>query len=185
MALVTDSLISLRPLALHNLAFVHRAQKRYEQEIALFCEAASAYQEAGDQTGVRTCRFELAWHHLCRGNAESAWPHLTAVLESDAPMGPDGELHLQVAIAWHQFLTGQLAESEAACLAILDQQGVSPRVRADVEWLLGRHALCLDDAQRATKWAALASRHAAEAWLPAQMERAALLQREIAQYQSA
>lgn len=185
MALTHEGLLAFRPLALHNMAFVHRASRRYDQEIALFCEAANAYQERGDLAGLRLCRLELAWHHLSHGNAEAAWPHLTAVLASDSPIGTDGELHLQVAVAWHKFLVGQAQEAEADALAILDQEAVGARVRADVEWLLGKHSLNQGDVLRASKWAALASRHAAEAWLPAQMERAALLQREIAQHQSA
>lgn len=185
MALAHDGLLRFRPLALHNMAFVHRASRRFEQEIAFFCEAANAYQEGGDLSGLRLCRFELAWHHLSHGRAEAAWPHLSAVLASEAPIGTDGELHLQVAVAWHKFLTDQAMEAETDALAILDQEGVGARIRADVEWLLGKHALSQGDGPRASKWAALASRHAAEAWVPAQMERAALLQREIAQHQSA
>ncbi|HLO03054.1 MAG TPA: hypothetical protein VK191_08105 [Symbiobacteriaceae bacterium] len=185
MVLAHEGLLAYRPLALHNMAFIHRASRRFDQEIALFCEAANAYQECGDLSGVRSCRLELAWHHLSRENAEAATPHLAAVLASEAPMKADGELNLQVAIAWHKFLTGQTAEAEADALALLEQEGVGAWIRADVEWLLGKHALAQGDAPRAAKWAALASRHAAEAWLPAQMERAALLQREIAQYQSA
>lgn len=185
MTLVHDGLLPFRPLALHNMAFVHRASRRFDQEIALFCEAANAYQEFGDLSGLRLCRLELAWHHLSHGNAEAAWPHLTAVLASDALIGTEGELHVQVAVAWHKFLTDQAMEAEADALAILDQEAVGARVRADVEWLLGKQALVQNDLLRASKWAALASRHAAEAWLPAQMERAALLQREIAQHQSA
>jgi hypothetical protein len=185
MALAHEKLVAYRPLALHNMAFIHRAAKRFEQEIAVFCEAANAYQERGDQAGLRSCRFELAWHHLCRGNAEAAWPHLLAVLDSDAPLEVDGELHLRVAIAWHKFLTGQAAEAEAEAHAILATTGVGARVQADVEWLLGKHALSQGNLHGASQWAALASRHSAQAWLPAQMERVALLQREIAQHQSA
>lgn len=186
MALAHEGLLAFRPLALYNMAFAHAAQKRFDQEIALFCEAANAYQEQQDLAGVRTCRLALAWHHLTRSNAEAAWPHLTAVLAHEVPMlEVDGELLLQVALAWHKFLSGQGVEATADALALLELEEMNARVRGDVEWLLGKIALSQGDAQRAAQWAALASRHAAEAWKPEQMERAALLQREIAQYQSA
>lgn len=181
LAVANQELGAFRPLALCNMAFAHRTQKRWDQEIAFLCEAANAYQERGDGAGARLCRLELARHHLSQGNAEGAWPHLERVLATADPLGPDGEESLQAALIWYKFSAGRVAEAEAEAIEMLQEEGVHPHTLADLAWLLGRHALAREEIVRAERWSKMATRHAATAWVPAQMDRAAQLQREVEQ----
>jgi tetratricopeptide (TPR) repeat protein len=186
LGLNVPELAQYRPTALFNLAYLYRVLDRGEQEVTLFCEAAAAFEAQGNSQYLLRCRYELAWHHLSRGDAEAAWPHLQAVLSAEPELiEPEMEMDIRLELAWHQMLSGQTAEAEAACLELMGLDQLKPQQRADVAWLLGMLTFRAGDLTRAGEWATMATRYAAKVWWPPQMERAAALQREIAGHLSA
>lgn len=169
-----------------NLGLVLLGQRRYREAVDRFRQAEAAY--AGDGANIARCLLEAAWAELMDGRPEPAGLYLQRATDQ---LGESPDPDVQTTLLCHRaFYHYQLREHTTAAelcreVTVAGRPGVTSHHKSEAAWIAGECALALGKTEWARELAAVAVAEATIAVRPWLMNRAADLQRRVADAESA